>query len=104
MNHLKPFTVQAHRIDGDMLDQMEKNGLSKNNVVNRIVVQRWDISDAVGVPKGGERKLRRKDELKRYPQNNVRSYFMPLDEVWGKYGKPGEIRYPERLNTSKKWI
>lgn len=94
---MKPFTVQGHRIEGEMLILMEKNGLNKNNVVNRISVQRWDISDAVSVPKGGERKFRRKDELQpRSDKNKVYRYFMPLDEVWDKYGKPGEIRYPDR--------
>lgn len=101
---LKPFYVRGQRIDGDLLMQCEKNGLTKNNVGNRVLVQHWTLEEAVSTPKGVNRRPKKRP-FERKPlsvNGEVKSYFLPLETVWKLYGKPGEIKYPERL--SKGWV
>lgn len=38
---LKPFYVDGHPFDGEMLEQMKKNGLSQANVQHRSHVSHW---------------------------------------------------------------
>jgi hypothetical protein len=102
---LKPFYVRGKRIDGELLMQCEKNGLTQNNISNRVIVQHWTLDEAVSTPKGkGNRPKKRPFERKLLSVNGeVKTYFMDLDECHNKYGPPGKVMYPERLRQ-KEWI
>ncbi|UAK17580.1 hypothetical protein [Sporolactobacillus terrae] len=90
---LKPFTINGHHIDGDLLKQMEQNGLNKNNVFNRICVQKWTLEEAVSTKKGEKRAPRPFKPRQVLASSPVKHYFLSkaeLDEVHRKYGMPGQ--------------
>jgi hypothetical protein len=102
---LKPFYVRGKRIDGDLLMQCEKNGLTQNNISNRVLVQHWTLEQAVSTPKGVNRRPKKRPFERHHSTVNgeVNIYFMDLDECHKKYGPPGKVLYPERLRQ-KEWI
>jgi hypothetical protein len=93
---LKPFYVDGHLFNGEMLEQMKKNGLSKANVLQRIHYQKWTVEEAVST-KRGEKRVPRAPKPRRAlvnPANGpVKTYFLSkaeLDELHKRVGKPGE--------------
>jgi hypothetical protein len=102
---LKPFYVRGQRIDGELLMQCEKNGLTKNNIGNRVLVQHWTLEEAVSTPKGENRRPKKRPFERHHSKANgeVKIYFMDLDECHKKYGPAGKVMYPERLRQ-KEWI
>lgn len=95
MNKLKPFEIKGKMVTEEMIEQMEKNELSKNVISHRVHYQGWMLEDAVSIPKGGKRPPR-KQERKPLPNAMncpVKRYFLnkeQLAEVHRKYGKPGQ--------------
>ncbi|MFT8362936.1 MAG: hypothetical protein ABF608_07105 [Sporolactobacillus sp.] len=96
MTELKPFTVDGNEITGEMLETMQKNGLTKGNVLSRVHYQKWTLEDAVSIPKGQKRPSQH-TERKPLPnaiKSPVKHYYLSaeqLAEVHRKYGKPGEL-------------
>jgi hypothetical protein len=93
---LKPFYVDGHLFNGEMLEQMKKNGLSKANVLQRIHYQKWTVEEAVSTKKG-EKRTPRPPKPRRplvNPANGpVKIYFLSeteLVELHKRVGKPGE--------------
>jgi len=93
---LKPFYVDGNLFNGEMLEQMKKNGLSKANVLQRIHYQKWTVEEAANTKKGEKRAPRPPKPRKPLvnPANGpVKTYFLSeveLTELHKRVGKPGE--------------
>jgi hypothetical protein len=92
---LKPFMVGEHDINGELLEKMEQNGLTKANVQHRIHYQKWTPEEAVSIKKGEKRPPRKPRPIIENPANGpVKTYFLSQDELselHKKYGKPGQL-------------
>lgn len=95
----KPFKVDGNTVSGKLLKSVNENGLSIRCVRRRVLLLHWPLAKACTMPKQGTVKKRRAEQgyaLKIESKSPVKTYHIPLEDVWEKYGKPGEILRPER--------
>lgn len=95
----KPFRVGGNTVSGKLLKSVNDNELSIRCVRRRVLLLHWPLAKACTTPVYATVKKRRADQeytTKIESHNPVKVYHLPLEEVWEKYGKPGEILRPER--------
>ncbi|MCQ2010569.1 hypothetical protein NOM01_11130 [Sporolactobacillus sp. STSJ-5] len=94
---IKPFMIDGHEIEGELLEKMEQNGLTKANVQHRIHYQKWTPEEAVSTKRGEKRPPRApkpRTPLVNPANGPVNTYFLSeteLAELHKRVGKPGQL-------------
>jgi hypothetical protein len=100
----KPFTVAGQKVDGELLDSINRLKLSKSLIHQRVSIKHWSVQKACTTRKMTNHEIFRKRQEKRHNPasmptgtiaSSVKTYHMPLDEIHRKYGAPGELMHKE---------
>ncbi|MFT8928501.1 MAG: hypothetical protein ABF969_04110 [Sporolactobacillus sp.] len=91
MSDLKTFVIKGQRIEGELRAAAQKNNLTQSQIRNRVYLLSWTIEAACKTPIG------QRPVISIPPAstaNPVKHYFLSpteLDEIWKKYGRPGQL-------------